>query len=50
MKYCDYCSEKLDAHTLVRILIQEPHKDTVYYFCPVCAVILKGFIESGAPV
>lgn len=49
MKYCDYCSEKLDPHTMVRVLIQEPHREKAYYFCPVCAAILKAFIEGGAP-
>lgn len=49
MKYCDYCSERLDPHTMVRVLIQEPHREKAYYFCPVCAAILKAFIEGGAP-
>lgn len=49
MKYCDYCSERLDPYIMVRVLIMEPHREKAYHLCPVCAAILKAFIEGGAP-
>jgi hypothetical protein len=35
---------------MVRLVMQMPHREKIYFFCPVCAEAMKGWIEGGAPV
>lgn len=48
IKYCDRCADKLDPFRMIRVVMQEPHFETVYYFCKPCAAALVGFSEGGA--